>query len=1502
MDSLPLRFEPNQGQAPAGVQFLSRGHGYSLALTSTEASFQTGDALVRMKLVQANGQAQATPEGQLAGRSNYLLGNDRSAWRTGIPHYQRVRFAGVYPGIDLLYYGNSGQLEYDFIVQPGADASAIAMEFDGVRQVRVSRGDLILDTGNGEVRHKAPHIYQDRQAIQGSYRMLAHNRVGFTVAAYNRSRPLIIDPVLLFSTFYGGQLKDEAKSIGLDAQGNLYVGGLASSSDFPVTPGVVQGKINGSGNDIFVVKLNATGTQVLYSTLIGGNSEDSDASIAVYPGGEVAVGGTTTSTNFPTTGSAYQNSPRGGTDGFVLKLDAAGSALLFSTRIGGRGTDSVHGVSIDSSGYVYVTGETDSSDFPVTVDTYRTERLGTSDCFVVKFNQAGSALVYSTFIGGDSDSFVTPFESARAIAVDRFGQAHIGGVTTLRDFPITGGAHQSLHLGQGDAFVTKLNPSGTALVFSTFLGGEGIDQVNTLSLDLAGNIYAGGFTSSSRFPTTPQVFRLNASGGSEGWVAKLNANGQATYVTFLGGSGDDQVNGIASDGAGNAYVIGTTSSRDFPVSFDALQASIGTGSSEVSDAFITQLDQFGQTVPYSTYLGGSRNEIGAAIARDAMGNLYVAGYTQSSNFPVNPGALKKTTGFGTSTAFISRIGETLRAPSQIIIISGNFQIANQDAELGQLLVVEMRDQFNNPLRNLTVNFTALNAVLSAAAVNTDASGRAAVQVRLGNRPGAAIVTASFEQLPSAVFNLTVVRVGPPLPAISRNSVVGAANSIPLVRQISGGSIALVSGEVFAPAGVNRTVGPDDLIDGKLPNNFLGTCLTVNGVAARLFSVSSSQIKFQTPEDGVIGDARIVVITNCGQTGELRSDPETVQYLSSSPEFYSAAQSGGRSWVAATNALTGAVIAPPDLVPGAVAARPGDILNISGNGFGQTNPPVSTGEPARPDTLTVETPVVSLDGIDLDPANILFSGLTPGEFGIYQLRIRVPADVRNGNLRLQIRFSSQASPDTAYLRVAGGEDRAPRLAVSPARLDFGEVILNESRELPFTVANGGTSPLTISGFAINNPLFTVTPQFGLRLNPGEQRLLQVRFKPAEPGVVNASLTIRSDDESALELVIPLTGTGTGIPPVPNPAPVLNNVSPTAVDSGGGGFNLVVNGSGFVRTSLVQWNGQPRSTFFNHAGQLIAFITSIDIAAGGTAQVSVFSPAPGGGLSNEILFTVTGVVESGARLLISQFELRSCPDIVSYVSVLDANGQPVGGLPKTAVACTEDGEPVNCTATANPEAPLSLLIILGFNGLSTNEELSLMKSAATQLVNSLTGPDRVAIMHLETDARPLLDFTSDKDSAAGLIGLLRPVGEGNALLDGISLVPNIMRSEVRRRQAVVLITPSDTLSGILRDQSQVFGTSRALGAPFFNFAVGAGASNLNLTGFLRQLSRDTGGQLITESSPLNFGRMLQNVSNILKAQYRVEHTSRQLDAQSHILGLTFQTPGGAISGTRTFACTP
>ncbi|MBM3810399.1 MAG: choice-of-anchor D domain-containing protein [Acidimicrobiia bacterium] len=1506
LDKLPLRFEPNQGQAPAAVQFLARGPGYSLGLDATGATLASGGSLLRMVLVEANRNAAGKPEQPLGGSSHYLRGG-RESWQTGVAHYGRVRYRDVYPGIDVFYYGNPAELEYDFILRPGADPRRIRLQFEGARSVSLDSGDLVVETESGKLRHKAPHAYQQtpegRRRVEARYRLSAQNRVEFELAAYDRTRELIIDPVILFSTYYGGQLRDEARSIALDTQGNVYVAGLATSMDYPVTPGALKGRITGTANDLFIVKINSTGTQVLYSTLLGGTDEETVHSMAVNEAGEVFLGGATRSADFPTTAGALITAPQGGLDGFVLKLNSTGSGLIYSTRIGGRGNDTVYGIDIDAAGSAYVAGETGSADYPVTPDVFQTQRKGATDCFVTKLSAAGSAMIYSTLLGGDADSSAIAAEGCRAIAVDRFGMAHVGGITTLRDFPVIPSGFQSVHGGLVDSFVVKFNETATTTLISTFIGGESADTLRAVAVDASGNVYAAGGTSSMRFPTTPGVVRSFFGGGtltlSDGWVTKLTANGTTVFSTYIAGTGDDQINGMRVDATGMAYLVGTTNSTDFPVTSNAVQLAKGSGSGEPDDAFITQLDPLGQQIVFSTYLGGSRNEIGAAIARDSMGNIFVAGYTQSNDFPRNPGALQRSSGFGTTTSFITRIGDTTTAPARVIVISGNNQTADQDTELPLPLVVEVRDQFHNPMANVLVNFSAVNAVVSAPSQNTGADGRASIRARLGNRGATATVSATFGNLPPAQFTFTVIRTGPPLPAINTAGVVGGGLSSPPQARIALNGIAAVFGNSFAPPGTLLVAGANDLVGGRLPTNLGGVCVTIHGTAARIISVTPTHINLQVPDNVAPGDGRVVVIINCGVTGELRSDEERVVIASVSPELFSVARASGRNYVAAVNAVTGAFVAPGELVPGAVNAQPNDNVMVFGTGFGPTNPPVPTGELAAGAARTALPVVVILDGEELPAELVPYAGAAPGLAGVYQVNFRVPARVRNGDLRLSIRVGEFTAP-LMFLRVAGGLDISPRLAVTPARVDFGDVFVGQARELPLTISNAGSAGLTITEIALSPSAFSLSSTAGFRLNPGEQRILQVRFQAAQPGQFSANIVIRSDAEANAELSVPLTANSINTPPPPNPAPSLTSLSPTSVEAGGSGFNLLVNGAGFVRASVVQWNGQARSTFFNHAGQLIAAITTADIAAAGTAQVTVFTPEPGGGRTAALPFTITASTQAGARVLLNQIQVQACPEINTLAMVLNRDGQPVAGLPTPS--CTEDGDPIACTLGVTGELPLSVVLAISLNGLAAQQDITLLQTAVRGFVNRLPDNVRIALVHVESDARPLLGFTEDRGEIHRFLDLLRPVGAGNALIDAVGLVNNLVRDQAGRRLAVVLITAQDTLSGVLRDPGQVLLPAQQSGAPYFAFAIGAGAADVNLTGFLRQLGRDTGGQLVQEASSLNFDRMLRTMGELLASQYRVQHTVRQLNAQPHTLRFTFLGPDGAISGTRSFRCTP
>lgn len=531
---LRLSFEPNRGQADKRVRFLSRGPGYSLFLTPTEAFLAlqrpgkkrldraipraVGNltppavaksafrglaaraaegpevSILRVRLVGANRNPQIDGIEPLPGRANYFLGKDPKHWRTNIPTYAGVRLRNVYAGIDQLYYGaNQSQLEYDFVLARNANPDVIRLRFEGADHLRFNdQGDLVLALAGGEVIHHAPLIYQDhggrRQRVYGKCVLTGRNTVGFRVAAYDRSRPLFIDPGLVYSTYLGGSIDDWGSGIAVDASGNAYVTGFARSPNFPTTSGALQTALGGSGaSDAFVTKLNPSGMALLYSTYLGGGGGDGGSGIAVDGSGNAYVTGSTDSTDFPTTPGAFQTtlgSPDA-SNAFVTKLNASGTALLYSTYLGGGGDpgsgtgDSGSGVAVDGAGDAYVTGSTHSTNFPITPGAFQTAFGGRGNAFVTKLNASGSTLLYSTYLGG-SGFYVEGDQIgdvASGIAVDASGNAYVTGVTGSADFPTTPGTFQARlggPVGVSNAFVTKLNAGGTALLYSTYLGGDNL--------------------------------------------------------------------------------------------------------------------------------------------------------------------------------------------------------------------------------------------------------------------------------------------------------------------------------------------------------------------------------------------------------------------------------------------------------------------------------------------------------------------------------------------------------------------------------------------------------------------------------------------------------------------------------------------------------------------------------------------------------------------------------------------------------------------------------------------------------------------------------------------------------------------------------------------------------------------------------------------------------------------------------------------------------------------
>jgi hypothetical protein len=619
-----------------------------------------------MQLVGADPEPLVTGVDELTSQSNYLIGNNRQQWHTRIPHYRKVRYEKVYPGVDLVYYGRQSQLEYDFVVSPGADPRAIKLSFTGPLEVRLgAEGELLLNISDSEIRQIKPVIYQEvagiRKEIAGGYRIDNQGDVSFEVGDYDVTRPLVIDPVLLYSTYLGGTADDLGLVIAVDMDGSTYVAGVTTSLNFPTTPAAFQPAFAGGDTDVFVTKLNRTGTELIYSTYLGGSGLEGTVSavgLAVDKNGNAYVTGNTTSTDFPTTPGVFQPAFAGGPsdtplDTFVTKLNHTGTALIYSTYLGGSdGFDVGFAIAADKEGNAYVTGATNSTNFPTTRDAFQPSFAGGfADTFVTKLNRKGTALLYSTYLGGSSS-----FDAGHDIAVDNAGNAYVFGPTGSADFPTTPGAFQPAFAGgSSDVFVTKLNGTGTALVYSTYLGGSGFDFsfVNGIAVDENGNAYAGGQTDSPDFPTTPGAFQPAFAGGSSDvFVTKLNRTGTAlVYSTYLGGSGFDGSNGIAVDENGHAYAAGLTDSPNFPTTPDAFQPAFAGG----GDVFVTKLNRSGTDLIYSTYLGGSGFDESNGIAVDKNGSAHVIGDTDSPDFPTTPGTFQPAFA-GSLDAFVAKIG------------------------------------------------------------------------------------------------------------------------------------------------------------------------------------------------------------------------------------------------------------------------------------------------------------------------------------------------------------------------------------------------------------------------------------------------------------------------------------------------------------------------------------------------------------------------------------------------------------------------------------------------------------------------------------------------------------------------------------------------------------------------------------------------------------------------------------------------------------------------------
>jgi uncharacterized protein (TIGR03437 family) len=975
---LALSFEPNQGQTDARVRFVSHGPGYALFLTGDGAVLSlhgggpqrrprtAGPGLfapgpwaepgptrpavtLSLRLANANPGAQLEPLDELPGKSNYFLGNDPSQWRTNVPNYARVRYREVYPGIDLVYYGNpatAGQLEYDFVVAAGADPKAIRLAVEGADATEVSaEGDLVLRAGGEEARFRRPVVYQEtagrRREIAGNFVLRASTspsalstqhsalctqhsaELGFEVGAYDPSLPLVIDPTLVYSTYLGGSDHDGGDAIAVDAAGNAYVTGTTYSTDFPT-----------------VNPLQASKTAERY-------------------------------------------------DVFVAKLNAAGSALVYSTYLGGNWYDDVYGIAVDAAGNAYVTGHTGSTNFP-TRNPLQAANRGLDDVFVAKLNATGSALVYSTYLGGSAD------DGGHGIAVDAAGNAYVAGSTLSTNFP-TAGALQAAAAGGtcswsvcSDAFVAKLNAAGSALVYSTYLGGKGDEYGQGIALDAAGNAYVTGYTSSPNFPTVSPVQATNA-GNGDVFVAKLNAAGSAlVYSTYLGGSDTDCGNGIAVDAAGSAYVTGSTLSTNFPTA-GALQAAAAGGTCAwgrvCSDVFVAKLSAAGSALVYSTYLDDSDEDRGRGIAVDSAGNAYVTGSTYSTHFPT-ANAFQKSNRGGCD-AFIAKLSSnpvpTLTSLSPASAATGGpaFTLTANGTNFISGSVVRWNGS------NRATTFVS-STQLTAAIPNSDiaAAGSASVTVFNPSPDGGT----------STALNFNITGAGP-TPQVPSNGVLNGAGFDSSAAALSPGTIASVFG-------TNLTTAPTSgLLPGFVPGTdtlntiATGTRVTFDGVPAPLFFLrhdpaTFDQLNIQVPfELAGKASAQMVVSVN-----GVASAPVTVRLLSSAPGLFTVCACGKNAAVVQNQNFSTNSASNP--------APKGSVVLLYVTGLGATQPAGITGKAApsaEPLARSVEIPTVTIGGA---AAKVEFSGLAPLFVGLWQVNVRIPDAAGSGEVELILRHGGQ----------------------------------------------------------------------------------------------------------------------------------------------------------------------------------------------------------------------------------------------------------------------------------------------------------------------------------------------------------------------------------------------------------------------------------------------------------------------------------------------------------------
>lgn len=1166
---LPLRFE-----TAADGSLVARQGPYSLTVERGRTTVTIADrtnrrsASVTTQLAGADAQALPAGEDPLNAKASYFLGADPAGWRSGASLFTRAVERNVYRGIDLLFHGDAGALEYDFLVHPGASARQIALDISGASAVRIEPdGALAIATPAGEIRWNKPEVYQwkdgVRQHVAGAFALHGH-RVTFALGAYDRRRDLVIDPTLAYGTYFGGNDNEGGRGIAVDSSGNIYITGFTFSMNLPVTSGSVQTAFHGFGatsygdlgGDAFVAKYTPAGALV-YVTYLGGSNDDAGSALAVDSQGNVYVTGFTASSNFPTVKGSFQTAFGGaGTggyylrfgDAFVAKLNPTGSALLYSTYLGGKDDDEGVAIAVDTSGNAYIGGSTLSTNFP-TSGAYQSAFGGAGgsppfccgsnapfinwgDGFLAKLNASGTALLFSTYFGGSLD------DSVNALALDGSGNVYVGGNTISTNFPVLGAfqktfggaanANSQPVITAGDGFVAKFDTSGK-LQYSSYLGGNADDAVMGIAVDGAGAAYVTGFTSSPNFPVSSKAPQKSFAGpagitGSRGFVwgdafvAKVAPSGSSlAWASYLGGSQDDTGMAIVVDGGGDAIVGGFANSTDLHVTADAQQKNFGGNgpagfTDPTGDGFVAKVSADGTTVQYLSYYGGSSSDAITTLALDGQGNVIAGGATTSANLPVTSSAAQKAFGGQSSStqtetmgdafvAIFSGIATTVAATPTItsVVNEGSFTaglapgsaaavfgtnlppdasagatlggqavqvvyasatewvviVPNNAAPGSSSILVGSSAPFSITLTQYAPALFGTQGTQVAVAERVLSSGTPTVTASAPAFPGDTVyifatglgttgANGQPAQLPSVTLGGTEVTVfsavtvagspgsyqvtiqippstpaGNPALVLSIGGLSSQSLTLP-VGALTGTTITYVENAAsYSPgfsqgswvtitganlSGSTRIWTGADFTGTNLPTSLDQVSVTIDGKPAYVYFISPTQINVLAPADTASGSVPVQV-TYAGTKSNVLNATES----SFSPALFAFSPQGGR-YVAAVR-LDGQYIGPTSLYPSlTIPAKAGDTLLLFGTGFGPTNPVTDFGQTFTGAPVTSNTVTATVGGV---AATVGFAGLVaPGE---YQFNIVVPS-VPSGDNLVVLKVNGLTSQANAYLTV------------------------------------------------------------------------------------------------------------------------------------------------------------------------------------------------------------------------------------------------------------------------------------------------------------------------------------------------------------------------------------------------------------------------------------------------------------------------------------------------------